>query len=149
MKTAGVVLILRRTLDVQPLVLVVTNRAFGGLSLPGGKVKDGEDPRRAAIREVHEETGIILLGHDLSHVARSVNVISVDGVPEECDVTVFHARHMFGDARDVEEGTTHSWVTWFELLDRSPFRPFYAKHFPDGVLHLRGTHREAMPIQRP
>ena len=32
---------------------------FAGLwSLPGGKLRDGEAPKDAALREVHEETGI-------------------------------------------------------------------------------------------
>lgn len=167
MKRAGVVIILRRTLEVQPLVLAVTNRAFGGISLPGGKTKYGEDSRRAAIREVHEETGVILLSHDVSRIVEAVNVVKVrcpagacigsgcvscagtNVVDEECMVSVFHARYMFGEPRDIEDGTRHSWVPWFALLDGSPFHAFYARHFPDGILHMRATQREMMPAPRP
>lgn len=42
-------------------VLVVKNWLFGGgWSLPGGGVRRGEEPLQAAIRELREETGLVL-----------------------------------------------------------------------------------------
>lgn len=40
-------------------ILAVTNRRFGGFTLPGGKVEEGEDTEVAAMRELYEETGLV------------------------------------------------------------------------------------------
>lgn len=141
MKQAGVVIIVKRSLDFEPRVLAVTNRAFGGISLPGGKTNEGESVRRAAARELREETSVTVLTCDLSQLVTYPNTIR----EEVCMVTVFAARARWGEPRDVEQGTKHSWVTWFELLDGSPFASFYKEHFPDGVYHLRGTMNETSP----
>lgn len=45
----------------------------GYLSLPGGKIEDGEDPVTAAIREVFEETGIKILAKDIKLKLQAIN----------------------------------------------------------------------------
>jgi 8-oxo-dGTP pyrophosphatase MutT (NUDIX family) len=131
---AAIVLFVRHRYD-EPLVLAVTNRAFGGIALPGGKADEGEDMRRAAQREVKEETGITIIPVDLTLLAKgdSVRPGSV------CEVHLFYARHAWGEPKDVEAGTEHSWVTMSDLLARSPFKDFYERWLPDGVWHLRAT----------
>ena len=42
-----------------------TNRTGGGFDFPKGCLEDGESPRDAAIRELQEETGIVLDGNFL------------------------------------------------------------------------------------
>lgn len=163
---AAVVLVLR---DDSPIlftgrivsVLAVTNRKYGGLSLPGGKVDDGEDPREAAARELREEVDVLVRPADLSLVARYANTMRAapcsvcdrpwgpphvhgDGCAaarrEDRLVSVYHAAAARGRPRMVEDGTVPSWASWEELLEASPFRGFYSAHFPDGVRHLRSTH---------
>lgn len=50
-------------LDEEGRVLLLRRRAFDGLppvwEVPGGKVEPGEDPEAAALREIHEELGIV------------------------------------------------------------------------------------------
>jgi 8-oxo-dGTP diphosphatase len=54
-------------------VLLVRNSYVGYYSLPGGYVRRGEDPRAAAVRELHEEVGLdasldqLSLVHDETH----------------------------------------------------------------------------------
>jgi 8-oxo-dGTP pyrophosphatase MutT (NUDIX family) len=131
---AAIVLFVKRSVG-EPKILAVTNRAFGGLALPGGKADEGEDMRRAAMREIREETGITILGTDLTLLAKGDSV-RPDSI---CEVHLFFARHAWGQPRDVEPGTHHAWVTTSELLDCSPFKDFYVRWLPDGIYHLRGT----------
>jgi 8-oxo-dGTP pyrophosphatase MutT (NUDIX family) len=41
-------------------VLLVEHRAYGTWVFPGGHVDDGESPDEAAVREVREETGVVV-----------------------------------------------------------------------------------------
>lgn len=145
MMRAAVVLVTKRFQSREPQILAVTNRAFGGLGLPGGKVDDGEPPRRAAMRELHEETRLIVVHSDLTFLLKAPNVIA----GEVCEVHMFFARAVWGEPTDVERGTAHAWVTMSELLDVSPFRDFYSQHLPDGVHHLVPTRREGSPSPPP
>ena len=132
---AAVVVFVRRRLRGEPQILAVTNRAFGGMSLPGGKVDEGESPRQAAVREVYEEVRVHLRHSDLTQLAKGPSA-RVDSI---CEVTIFFARAAWGQPRNVERGTVHQWVTLAELLDVSPFAAFYEQHLPDGVSHLVPT----------
>jgi len=44
--------------SVRPATLLVREAQTGKYALPGGGVKDGEDPKQAVIREVREELGL-------------------------------------------------------------------------------------------
>lgn len=134
---ASLVLLLRRgTLDVEPRLLVVTNRRFGGIALPGGKSDPDEDPKRTACRELIEETGVATLSSELSLLVCSMNPHPpAPGVL----VSVYLARYSWGQPRNVEWGTKCFWITFEELLRMSPFGAFYEEHFPDGLHHLRTT----------
>ena len=131
---AAVVLFTRHRIG-EPLLLAVTNRAYGGMALPGGKAEEGEDIRRCAMREIREETGIVLLATDLTLIAKGDNV-KPNSV---CEVHVFFARHAWGEAQNIEHGTFFEWMTFHTLLDVSPFKDFYDRHLPDGIYHLRAT----------
>lgn len=142
---AAVVLFIKRSGVDEPRILGVTNRAFGGLALPGGKADEGELMRSAAMREIHEETGMTILGTDLTLLAKgdSVRPGSI------CEVHLFFARHAWGQPRNVEEGTHCTWLTFAELLEMSPFKDFYDKWLPDGIYHLRATVFADMAVAPP
>ena len=71
-------------------VLVVRHSYKPGLRLPGGGVKAGEDHRLAAIRELQEETGVIVVVADLVLLKetygkfgkRSIFEVQLDAEPE-------------------------------------------------------------------
>lgn len=138
MNRAAVVLVTKRFHGREPVILAVTNRRYGGIGLPGGKVNEGELPRRAAIRELREETHLIVTHSDLTFLLKATSAAHEPFT----EVHLFFARAVWGEPRDIEDGTRHRWVTMGELLDASPFAAFYTQHLPDGVHHLAPTLRE-------
>jgi 8-oxo-dGTP pyrophosphatase MutT (NUDIX family) len=139
MKRAAVVLFTRYHL-IQHFneVLAVTNRKYGGLTFPGGKVEEGEDIREAAVREIREEVGI-----EIEPLALTWLTSGQSARPESVhEVHLFFARHAKGFAHDVEPGTQHAWLTFEKLCQASPFAEFYRRIFPDGIEHLLVTRFE-------
>lgn len=56
-RAAGGVVV-RRGPDGEPHIALVHRPAYGDWSFPKGKLMDGESHEEAALREVHEETGL-------------------------------------------------------------------------------------------
>ena len=87
---------------------------FGGgfWNAPGGKIVDCESPEQAAVREIHEETGLAV--SDL----RDVGTITfyLDGIEEpDIYVYVFVAGRFEGTLRANDEGPIE-WITEEALL---------------------------------
>lgn len=137
MKQAGIILIIRKDpLSRLREILVTTNRHYGQYSLPGGKTeKTDASPRFTAIRELREETSLIVLDSELTFLFKATN--RVDGSDRE--INVFFARAVWGKPKNLEDGTKYDWFTFSKLLDSSYFAPFYKKHLPDGIDHLVPT----------
>ncbi len=115
-------------------ILCVWNKRYGGWSMPGGLVEEGETPEVAQRRELLEETGLTTFAIWPMHEGPATNL------PENANrasyVHVFRALAK-GEPRERETGCAVTWLTREEFLKWSPFRDIYAPIF------------EAHPVGRP
>ncbi|PLS31129.1 NTP pyrophosphohydrolase [Bifidobacterium margollesii] len=100
--------------------------AFG---VPAGLMDEGEDPDTAALRELHEETGVIPDSPAASDTAASVaepaieidhvaQCYSSEGMTDElANIMVIHLKHWHMGERhfDKDEHVASAWVSWEEL----------------------------------
>lgn len=90
----GRILLVRRTM----------NPERGKWALPAGYVDAGEDPRRAAVREVVEETGLTV------HVTHLVDVLSSTDPAGASIIIVYAARVLTGTARPGDDADAVYWL---------------------------------------
>ncbi|HET7327208.1 MAG TPA: NUDIX domain-containing protein [Nocardioidaceae bacterium] len=98
-------------------VLVQQRADDGSWELPGGLIDPGEQPAQALVREVREETGLLV---------RPTRVLSVETHPQhryphgdliQCTVTVFAADVVTGElGGQDEEARGHMFVSTNELI---------------------------------
>lgn len=83
----------------------------GYYDIPGGMIEDGETPEQAAIREMKEETGIIV--KNLKHRGKFV----ADNSNKIFDLEVLIAEDFEGEPQNFEENTSE-WIKIEELLKK-------------------------------
>ncbi len=99
---------------------LVTRRPVGAhlagcLEFPGGKIEPGEDAADAAVREVREELGIVVVPLRVrSAIAFTYPGRTVRLTPVECDCV--------GSERPTPAGVDHDWLTP-EEMDPVEFPP--------------------------
>lgn len=93
---------------------IATNK--GRWTLPGGGIEFGESPVDAMIREVREETGLLVEPTGLAGVDSIV--ADADGVPCHSIRIVYHAKVVGGTVRNEVDGSTDLCQWW--PRDRCP-----------------------------
>lgn len=131
-------------------VLVATNRRYGGLTLPGGKVRENESYIVAARRELFEESGITVLEKDLFFLDAKLSTITHEQQTIESMTAIFLALASTSDGSLVgsEEGTVCSIEEWGHFLERTRFRRYYEEVLPRGIEHLRTCSMMFVPSKR-
>lgn len=91
---------------------VVTSRKSGNIGFPCGKIDAGETPTEAAYRELHEETGLVLLPSNIQYRV----TLTLEG----CNVSVFTGmvaeETLLQPAKGFENETNPEWMDLEKLL---------------------------------
>jgi len=95
--------------DAFVLVLRARQPAMGLYAFPGGRIEPGETPAAAAIREMREETGLLL-----SRPALFDNLI-LPGEDSDFDLSVFLARAASGTLQAGDDAAAAGWFSLAEM----------------------------------
>ncbi len=97
-------------IDNDKLLLKFANRGIskGKWNFPGGHVEEGETLEESVIREIREETGLVLEQESLFYHGKIDKTINSDNTLHR--IHVFSSRSFTGRIRDSEEGA----LMWFD-----------------------------------
>lgn len=101
----------------QAILAVSRKKDATAYGLPAGKIEDGESPEAAAVRELFEETGIVVSAENLTFV--------YEGMVGSKLVQTYTAHDPGGEIQQSEEGVV-IWAGWPSLLN-GPFGAYNQK----------------------
>lgn len=112
--------------EAEEKVLMVNN-VGASWTLPGGEVEDGENSKQAVIREVEEETGLIIEAGDIVSVNEAV-------IPARGSQGLFLTFKglVIGGELGIQHKTEISDVKWMEIEAANQLMPYH----PGGVKSL-------------
>jgi ADP-ribose pyrophosphatase YjhB (NUDIX family) len=132
--------------DGRVLLVRLSERALepGHWLPPGGGIEHGEHPADAVVREIAEETGLIVAVTGLRTVV--ADVVTTAGMALHVDRIVYDVAVRGGELRHEPDGTTDvaAWVSREELPGLR-LLPFTAEVLSDDDLHLVGQSTPANP----
>ena len=111
-------------------VLMTQRRDGSGWTLPGGKPESGERAEQAALREVFEETGRVLLPQNIRHLYSGVEI---SGWVTTC---FYYTEKFYGidlTIKTKEGEPPYKWGEWEELFE-GPFSDFSRRVFEQARL---------------
>ena len=97
-------------------ILLLRRKDHGHLETPGGKVKEGETLKEAALRELKEEIGKVKVSN-IEYLG-SVNFLIPTG--EEGTAHKFVMKYISGEIELEDKFSGYEWVDDFEREDLSP-----------------------------
>jgi 8-oxo-dGTP diphosphatase len=123
-------------LDGQGRLLLQQRSDTGTWGLPGGTVDPGEPPARTVVREVHEETGLIVRPERLAGVIGPHHVVYPNSDVVEVTSSAFVCSVLGGrlEALDGESSALR-----FVSLDEVPASPFLDVYPLTDLLHGTGS----------
>lgn len=111
--------IIDQTLDEPSVLLLRRSRPpqLGLWSAPGGKIEPGESPEECAVREIHEETGLIIQRPDL----RAIITVYDQKYPIHWLLFIYRVYTFTGTIQPCNEGEL-CWIPVDDLRDYA--RPY-------------------------